>query len=45
MVEGIEAIIVCEHDVCAVVQEQGQHVVPLLGDGVMQRRVTLAVLQ
>ncbi len=44
MVEGVEPIVVGEHDIGAVVQEQRQHVVPLLGDGVMQRRVTLAVL-
>jgi hypothetical protein len=44
MVEGVESVIVGEHDVGAVVQEQRQHVVPLLRDGVMQRRVSLAVL-
>ena len=44
MVERVESVVVGEHDVRVVVEEEGQHVVPLLGDGVMQRCVTLAVL-
>lgn len=42
--QGIEAVVIGQRDVSLVVQEQRQHVVPLLGDGVVQRRVSLRVL-
>lgn len=45
MVQRVEAVVVGERDVSRVVQQQRQHVVPLLGYGVMQGRVTLGVLQ
>ena len=45
MVKGVETVVVGDHDVGGVVQQQCQHVVPLLGNGVVQRGVTFRVLQ
>ena len=45
MVEGVEAVVVGEGDVGPVVQQQGQDVVPLLADGIVQGRVPLVVLR
>lgn len=42
--EGIEAVVVGERDVGAVVDEEREHVVALLRNGVVQRRVPLRVL-
>ena len=44
MVERVEAVVVGDHDVGVLVEEQGQHVVALLGDGVVQRSVALRIL-
>ena len=45
MVKGVESVVVGDHDVGAPLQEQGQHVVTFLGDGVVQGGVTLRVLE
>ncbi len=45
VVERVEAVVVGDHDVCAPLQQQRQHVVTLLGDGVVQRGVALGILQ
>ncbi len=42
--EGVESVVVGDHDVCAALQQQSQHVVPFLGDGVVQRGVALGIL-
>lgn len=44
VVERVEAVVVGDHDVCVLVEEQGKHVVALLGDGVVKRRVTFGIL-
>jgi hypothetical protein len=44
VVERVEPVVVGDHDVGAVVEEEGQHVVALLRDGVVQRGVALRVL-
>ena len=44
MVERVEAVVVGDHDVGVLVEEQGQHVVALLRDGVVQWRVTFRIL-
>lgn len=44
MMKRVEAVVVGDHDVGVVVQQEGQHVVTLLGDGVVQRGVALRVL-
>ena len=44
MVERVEAVVVGDHDVGVLVEEQGKHVVALLGDGVVKRRVTFGIL-
>ena len=45
VVERVEAVVVGEHEVCRAVEQQGQHVVTLLGDGVVHGSVALRVLQ
>jgi hypothetical protein len=45
VMKRVEAVVVGDHDVGVVVQQEGQHVVTLLRDGVVQRSVTLRVLQ
>ena len=45
VVEGVEAIVVGEGDVSRMVQQQRQHVIALLGYGVVERRVALRVLR
>lgn len=45
LVQRIEAVAVGEGHVRAVLQQQRHHVVALLRDGVVQRRVALAVLK
>lgn len=44
VVERVEAVVVGDHDVGVLVEEQGKHVVALLGDGVVKRRVTFGIL-
>ena len=44
MVERVEPVVVGDHDVGVLVEEEGQHVVALLGDGVVQRSVALGIL-
>lgn len=43
--EGVEAVVVGDGDIGTGLQQNGQHVVSLLADGVMERRVSLRVLQ
>jgi hypothetical protein len=45
VMQGIEAVVIGDHDVGVVLQQQRQHVVALLGDGVVQRSVAFRVLQ
>lgn len=45
VMEGVEAVVVGDGDVGAGLQQNGQHVVSLLADGVVERRVSLRVLQ
>ena len=40
----VEAVVVGDHDVGVVVEQQREHVVAFLGDGVVKRSVTLRVL-
>lgn len=42
--QGIEAVVVGQGDVRRVIQQQGQDVVSLLADGVVQSRVSVRVL-
>ena len=42
--QSIEAVVVGERDVGIVVDEKRQHVVPLLRNGVVQRRISFRVL-
>lgn len=42
--ESIEAVVVGDGDVSAGFQQNRQHVIPLLADGIMERRVSLRVL-
>ena len=44
VVEGVESVVVGDHDVGVLVEEQGEHVVALLRDGVVQRGVALRIL-
>ncbi len=44
MVQGVEAVVVGDDDVGLVLEQQRQHVVALLADGVVQRSVSLGVL-
>jgi hypothetical protein len=44
VVQGVEPIVVGQHDVSIVVQEQRQHVVTLLRDCVVQWRITFRIL-
>ena len=44
VVERVEPVVVGDHDVGVLVEEEGQHVVALLGDGVVQRSVALGIL-
>ena len=44
VVEGIEPVVVGDHDVRVVVEQQGQHVVPFLGDRVVQGGVAFGIL-
>jgi hypothetical protein len=43
-VQGVESIVVGQHNVCIVVQQQRQHVISLLRDGIVQGRVAFRVL-
>ena len=45
VVKGVESVVVGERDVGIVVDEERQHVVPLLGYGVVERGVSFRVLQ
>ena len=45
MVQRVESVVVGDHDVGAAVQEEGEHVVALLADGVVQGGVALGVLE
>ena len=45
MVQRCEAIAVAKGDVCPALQEEGNHVISLLGDGVMKRCVSFRVLE
>ena len=45
MMESVKAIVVGNDDVSAVFEEQREHVVTFLADGVVKRRVTFTVLQ
>ena len=45
VVKGVETVVVGDHDVGGVIQQQCQHVVTLLRNGVVQRGVTFRVLQ
>ena len=42
--QGIESVVVGKRDVGIVVDEKRQHVVPLLGNGVVQRCISFRVL-
>ena len=44
MVQRVEPVVVGDHDVGVAVEEEGEHVVALLGDGVVQRGVALRIL-
>ena len=44
MVECVESVVVGDHDVGVLVEEEGEHVVALLRDGVVQRSVALRIL-
>merc|ERR1719394_1923131 len=43
--KGIEAIVVGQHDVSTVIQEQCQHVIPLLADGIMEWSISFTILK
>jgi hypothetical protein len=45
VVKRVEPVVVGDHDVCVPLEEEGEHVVPLLGDGVVQGRVALRILE
>ena len=45
MVEGIESIVVGQRYVGVVLDEKCQHIVAFFGNGIVQRRVTLGILQ
>ena len=45
MVEGVETVVVGDHDVGVLLEQQREHVVPLLRDRVVERRVALRILQ
>ena len=45
MVEGVEAVVVVNHDVGVSVQKESQHVVALLRDRVVERGVALGILR
>lgn len=45
MVQSVEAIVVRQGDVCSVVQQQSQNVVPFLRDRVVEGSVTFHVLE
>lgn len=44
MVQSVEAIVVGEGDVCGMVQQQSQHVIPFLRDRIVQGCVAFRVL-
>jgi hypothetical protein len=44
VVQGVEPVVIGQHDVSIVVQQQRQHVVTLLRDGVVQWRITFRIL-
>lgn len=44
VVQRVEAVIVCDGQVCMVFQEQGNHVVPLLADSVVEWGISLRIL-
>ncbi|KOX72697.1 hypothetical protein WN51_01262 [Melipona quadrifasciata] len=45
MVQSVEAIVVREGDVCGMVQQQSQHVIPFLRDRIVKGSVTFRVLE
>lgn len=45
VMESVEAVVVSDGDVSAGLQQNRQHVVPLLADGVVERCVSFRVLQ
>lgn len=44
MVQCIEAVVISDGDIRAAVKQEGHHVVPLLGDGVVEGCVSLGIL-
>ena len=44
MMEGVETIVVRDGNISTPFQQQGDYVIPLLRDGVMQGRVSFSVL-
>lgn len=44
VMQDVETIVVGDNDVSHVFQQQRQHVVSLLADGVMQRSISLGIL-
>lgn len=44
VVQGVEPVVIGQHDVSIVVQQQRQHVVTLLRDGVVQWRIAFRIL-
>ena len=45
VVQRVEPIVVGDHDVGVAVQQEAEHVVPLLGDCIVQRSVAFGVLK
>lgn len=45
VMEGVESIVVGDHDVSVAFQKEGEHVVTLLRDGVVERGVALGILK
>ena len=45
VVQGVESVVVGQRYVGVVIQQQSQHVIALLGDGVVQRGVSLRILE
>lgn len=44
VMEGVESVVVREGNVGIVVDEEREHIVPLLGDGVVERGISLGIL-
>lgn len=45
VVQGVESVVVGQRDVGRVIQQNRQHVVPLLGNSVVQRSVAFGILK